>query len=101
LFSDEPRELKARHPREREIRRRRSSKERVISIREVYDQVYERLAEYWPERDGRISGEESGFRLPRRLPAYVKATKGDDPVEALATIFSRYLGMSWLLEVKR
>jgi hypothetical protein len=72
----------------------------IHEVQSLYNNVYETIVDYWPQRinQGRAADHDESVQLaPREVPKRKKAEALSDAVVALSDLVSRYLGMSWLL----
>jgi hypothetical protein len=67
----------------------------------MYETVYGALARFVRSHHGnRRAREEPEFRMPAELPSFIQTRREDDVIKALSELFSSYLGVSWLVEVR-
>lgn len=99
VFSEEPRRISVTAPRRRPLKEDLSRDETLV-VRSIYKAVYETVARFQPRyRDRRRR--ESEFRMPTELPAIVDTQDEGEVTKAIALLFSHYVGVSWLVEVRQ
>ena len=101
LFSEEPRDLKIIGPRQR-VSQETPLHEETIDLSAVYETVYAGVSGFQSGERRRPRGrDEPEFRMPAELPPVVRSRDDGELIRALAELFSNYLGVSWLVEVKQ
>jgi|GEM_PF-2528103 len=98
VFSKEPRSISVTAPRRRPLKEG-LSREKPLLVRSIYKTVYETVARFQPRYRERRHPE-SAFRMPAELPAIVDTQDEGEITKAIAELFSRYIGVSWLVEVR-
>jgi hypothetical protein len=97
VFSTEPKPLLVSAPRKLLGARRH---DQPLDLRAVYEGVRGALSRF-PSDLKRRREEDSHFRIPRELPPRIDTQDETRLTRGVAELFSDYLGMSLLLEVKR
>lgn len=100
LFSDEGRALELTMPRRRA---EAPLKQEPIRLAAVYETVYSAVSRASRERHRRRrrDAEEPEFRMPTELPPYIQSTDESRLISGVAELLAKYVGVSWLVEVKQ
>lgn len=100
LFSNEPRVLTATRPRRRPPKASQPDAE-PVRLGAVYETIYSTVSNFRSRAPRRSHDGEPAFYMPRELPRFIRSRDEGALIRALGELLSDYVGVSWLVEVKR